>query len=502
MKKDPRNVALDWALNQAVARDDIKQAKHLIAQGADVNFVPDTTVLMRCAATSFNLELFKAMAKDPKVLSVTDSRGWNAMMYALEAGNLGVVRYCVRQGVPVNNDSRFDQPLSVAIKSGRMGIVKFLIKAGAQVDTPDCDGRTPIMHALASGNDEAALMLVDHHADLQACDHAGKSVLRYLMENNNLAVLKYCLDLGRLDLSDDILFEAVRSGADLDIVKYLVGKGIDPLAEGGGNPPGTLLREAVRGEKEEVVKYLLKQGAAMGEDILEVAARTGNLDIIKQIKKYDPPCGDGRRVIDAVVQSKSVKLLASVMDRIRVLDRNEQHRLLFVAVRSGSEDVYEMLRDELDLDVDCRDDAGANLLFAAVVLDKPVLPEGRSLVFEEDLPRIRGTVSDRIGRYELLRNLVEKERLDVDLADMHGDTAAIVAARNLNLPAVRFLQQHGADLQAENGKGESALGLVAAANLESAVQRKLERTMAEGTCLGRRSPIRRRKGSPRILSRD
>ena len=493
MTKSDKTGALGWALNQAVNQEDVRQVKTLVAEGADAGFVPDTTILMHCAATTFNLELFKALITDIQALEKKDSRGWNAMMYALEAGNLAVVRFCVQQGIPVNNDTDHDQPLSLAIQSGRVGIVKFLIKSGAQVNAEDLQGRTPVMHALAKGNTEAAMMLVSHGADLYHTDSQGKTVLSYALESNSLSVIKYALELAKIQLPPDVLLWAVRAKADLDVLKYLVGKGADMLFESEEAPKGTLLREAVLSGKEEIVKYLLKQGAPMGEDILEIAARKGNLDIIKLIHKYNPPLGNRKRVIDAVVQSGSVKLLASLLPEIRTFGRDEQHHLLFVAVRSGSLEMFEILRDELDLDVDCQDSKGASLLFEAVILEKEILPPHKTFLSNGDLSRIRRNVSDRSGRYELLKALVEKENLAVNHTDCDGVPAIMVAARYLNFPAIRFLEKHGASLYQKDIHGMSAETILLETKISKLDQRKLEKVMAEGTCLGKRPSIRRHK---------
>ncbi|AEV30260.1 ankyrin repeat-containing protein [Sphaerochaeta pleomorpha str. Grapes] len=493
MTKSDKTKALGWALNQAVNQEDVKKVKALVFEGADANFVPDTTILMHCAATTFNLELFKAMITDIKVLETRDSRGWNAMMYALEAGNLAVVRFCVQQGIPVNNDTDYDQPLSLAIQAGRVGIVKFLLKSGAQVNAEDLLGRTPIMHALAKGNTEVAMMLVSHGSDLYHTDAQGKTVLSYALESNSLSVIKYSLELAKIQLPSNVLLLAVRAKSDLDVLKYLVSKGADILFESKEDLPGTLLREAVLSGKEEIVKYLLKQGAPMGENILEIAARKGNLDIIKLIYKYEPPMGNRKRVIDAVVQSGSVKLLISLLPEIKTMGRDDQYHLLFVAVRSGSLNMFEMLRDELDLDVDCQDSKGSSLLFEAVILEKEILPPGKTFLSNDDFSRIRRNVSDRFGRYELLKTLVEKENLEVNHTDCDGVSAIMVAARYLNFPAIRFLEKHGASLYQKDSRDVSAETILMETKISKIDQRKLEKVMAEGTCLGKRPSIRRHK---------
>jgi ankyrin repeat protein len=245
--------------------------------------------------------------------------------------------------------------------------------------------------------------------------------------------------------------------------------------------------------KEEVVKYLLKQGARMGDNILEIAARKGNLDIIKLIYKYNPPKGNREKVIDAVVQSGSVKVLSSLLSEIKALDREKQYRLLFVAVRSGSLSMFEMLRDELDLDVECLNSEGSSLLFEVVSLEKEILPQGKGFISNDDLFRIRRSVSDRSGRYELLKVLVEKENLDVNHTNTEGISPLLVAARCLNLPAIRFLEKHGGDLSKQDIRGQSAESVLLKTKITKIDQRKLEKVMAEGTCFGKRPSIRRHK---------
>merc|ERR1739838_94587 len=97
------------------------------------------------------------------------------LCFAIRAGKESEVRWCIENGVDVNEEVHLAAggkatPLSLAVKNGRMAIVESLLKGGAQpdacVDTTAAEGGlTSLMQAVRDGRAPMARLLMNYGAE-------------------------------------------------------------------------------------------------------------------------------------------------------------------------------------------------------------------------------------------------------------------------------------------------------------------------------------------------
>ena len=104
-----------------------------------------------------------------------------------------------------NHVDRHGTPaLGRAASNGSLDEIRSLLAAGARIDSPDAEGRTPLMRAI-EWHCEAARLLLEQGADLEATDHRGMTPLMHAAQNGHLETLTMLVeagaDLGRTDNS-------------------------------------------------------------------------------------------------------------------------------------------------------------------------------------------------------------------------------------------------------------------------------------------------------------
>ena len=160
-----------------------------------------------------------------------------------------------------------DQALHIAAERGNTASLKYLLSLGAKIDAED-DGYTALGFALANGNEECALALVDQGADLNievgypscttllhaAVNLKSPALVKSLLENGvDVDKSGWSGRYGSLDSCTSLHLAAFL--AESDIVQMLISWGADIEAISSDNT--TPLCEAVRGGSLEMVKLLL-----------------------------------------------------------------------------------------------------------------------------------------------------------------------------------------------------------------------------------------------------
>jgi ankyrin repeat protein len=134
-------------------------------------------------------------------LSEKDDLGRTAMFYAAEAGSVGSVRVLVKRGLAVNERAaNGDTPFSAAVQSvavrskamrwgisePRLAMVESLIDLGADINIPDAQGFTPLMHAAMAGDEIMCQLLIERGADVHIRSNDGLSVMSMAHDSHNL----------------------------------------------------------------------------------------------------------------------------------------------------------------------------------------------------------------------------------------------------------------------------------------------------------------------------
>ena len=241
--------------------------------------------------SEWDLEAFNDLKniKDAESLkSFEEKHGERSLIMALQYGDKKMVTELLSYGV--NVDQTYvdnDSPLKTASAKGYLELVKEFIKRGANVNFRG-EGNIDALHSAVMSTNENSLKIMKELLDAGAEVDVKCDLEKFKM------LAEYGADINYVDsYGYPLIRYAVQSGC-LDIVKYLVSKGIDPamkyeLKEYYPNVNISLLAGTLYNSDTEMAKYLIEQGADVntpipsedGYPLLLQAIDNGNTSLVK-----------------------------------------------------------------------------------------------------------------------------------------------------------------------------------------------------------------------------
>ncbi|MEI0446167.1 ankyrin repeat domain-containing protein [Brachyspira intermedia] len=258
----------------------------------------------------WDLEAFNDLknVKDAESLkSFEEKHGERSLIMALQYGDKKMVTQLLSYGA--NVDQTYvdnDSPLKIASAKGDLELVKEFIKRGANVNFRG-EGNIDALHSAVMSTNENSLKIMKELLDAGAevdVEYGWEEPVPILLETIGVDESKCDLEKFKMlaEYGADINYDsygypliryAVNAGR-LDIVKYLVSKGIDPamkyeLKEYYPNVNISLLASTLYNSDTEMAKYLIEQGADVntpipsedGYPLLLQAIDNGNTSLVK-----------------------------------------------------------------------------------------------------------------------------------------------------------------------------------------------------------------------------
>jgi ankyrin repeat protein len=402
----------------------------------------------------------KTLLKQHIDVNAPQADGMTALHWAVQHDDLELSDQLLRAGASVKAVNRYGvMPLSLACTNGNGALVELLLNAGADPNAALPGGETPLMTASRTGALASVKTLLTRGAAVDAKDASrGQTALMWAAAEGYADVVQALIDAGadiraRVPSGFTPLLFAVREGR-MDVVRALLKAGADvnetiPVDGGkrrgyGGSVPraGTsALLVAVLNAHFELAAALLDAGANPNADLTGYTA----LHAISVVR--DPGVGDNDPAPEGSGRIRSIELVKKL-------------------VASGA-DVNARMTKKANLNNTRANEIGATpFLLASLTGDAELIGALASLGADTTLTNIEnstplmmaaglatrspgedaGTESQVLAAVKLLLSL----GADINAVDNNGETAMHAAAYK-NLPqVVKFLASHGAKIDLWN----------------------------------------------------
>ncbi len=264
--EEKKKEKLSRSLFKSLAKGSLKKVKHLIDQGADINYQDEhgTSVLMQ-AVIHDNSEIVQLLLDFNVDVDLTDNSGCTAYMKALEIG-ASCFLLLSTHGI---DKQISDEKLIDAVRNDDVDLVRRYLNSGCNPDAVCCRrGESAIHLAVSCGNIDLIKLLANAGADLNCISQKDiyTPLLLAIHIGASNSIIKTLIDLGA-DISRETqlgftpLMYASRYSS-LPCIQLLVESGAD--VNGSNSSLKTPLMVSLlldRDDNLEVIKYLIQNGA-------------------------------------------------------------------------------------------------------------------------------------------------------------------------------------------------------------------------------------------------
>jgi uncharacterized protein len=383
--------------------------------------------------------------------------GMTALHWAVYHDDLEIARRLVAAGADAKATNRYGvMPLSLACTNGNAAIVELLLEAGADPNSTLSGGETVLMTAARTGRVEAVRPLLARGADINAREDKQQTAMMWAAAEGHADVVECLIQAGadfRVSLPSgfNALFFAIREGRS-DVVFRLLNAGASvnevmrPERRGASRPKAySPLILAVENGHFELAAALLKAGANPNDRPAGYASLHA-ISVVRKPIRGDgdpPPIGSGSLnsldlVRALVTHGADVNLRLEHGESGRGRFTTTGSTPLLLAARASD---VPLLRLLIELDADptlANKDNSTPLLAAAGV---GALSDGDESA---------GTDEEALETVRLLLDL----GADINATDNNGETAMHGAAYQSRWTLVQLLADRHADIDIWNQKNK------------------------------------------------
>jgi ankyrin repeat protein len=471
----------------AAERGDRAAALRLLARGANPNTPgPDGTTPIMWAASNDDLELVRALIAAKADVTRKNQFGTTAITEAAIIGSEKVLDALLKAGADVNTrNPEGETPLMAVARSGKVEAARRLLEAGADVNaTESFGGQSALMWAAAQGQGEMVKLLASKGADLNARGVVRQWERKVIteprpkdMNKGGFTPLLYAAREGCVDCVRNL----IAAGADLDLGDP---ERITPLVMAIMNLHFESAAELIRGGAD-VDKWDLygRSPIYMAADVSTLPVKGNGAMAVIPSEDSISALDIGRMLLEKGA-NPNLRLKRRPPYRDVPQDRGGDAILaqgatpLLRAARAGDAPFVKLLLEHKAL-VDLPSKEGVTPLMAAAGVDFGTrVTRGRNRTNEGVLATMqllldagadinarmlveRGNAGPNGASQAASYNLVLRARpSQVPTASAVPDQTALHgAAQRGYTPVVKFLVEHGADLQAKDAAGRTPLDL-------------------------------------------
>ena len=480
-------MAAETPLLDAVERGDRATALQVLAKGADPNAPgADGTTAIMYAAANDDVELVRALIRAGANVKVTNQFGTSAITEAAIIGSASIVDALLKAGADPNfKNPEGETPLMAVARGGHVEAARRLLEAGADIDAKESwGGQSALMWAAAQSQPEMVELLASRGADLNA-----RGVIRQW--ERKIITEPRPKDMNKGGFTP--LIYAAREGC-VECARHLIAAGADPNLE---DPERiTPLNMALLNLHFEFAAFMIKAGADVdkwdlfGRSPLYMAADVNTLPTKGNGAMAVIPSEDSvtaldiaRMLLDAGA-NPNLQLKRRPPYRDVPQDRGGDTILaqgatpLLRAARAGDAPFVDLLLKHKAL-VDLPSKEGVTPLMAAAGVEFGTrVTRGRNRTNDGVLATMRllldagadvnarmVTDAARSGEYSAAATAAARSgrggrASQVPSASAVPHQSALLGAAERGFtPFVKFLVENGADLQAKDANGRTALDL-------------------------------------------
>jgi ankyrin repeat protein len=467
----------DERVADAAERRDTRAVEKLVGAGAPVNGrQPDGATALHWAAHWDEIGLARFLLQSGADAGAANDHGVTPLMLACENSNQAIVELLLGAGASPNAALKSGETvLMAAARTGNLPAVQALLARGAQVNaTEPSHGQTALMWAVAERHPSVVAALVQAGADVHVRSRVRR---RTVQTGNRYGDQRSVTNVSETDVGGftPLLF-AARAG-DIESARHLLAAGaaIEEAAPNGATP---LVVAAHSGHGSFGV-FLLERGADprtanAGYSALHAGVLRGELDLVTALlaRGADPNLPLAKATpsryyskdyafADALVGAAPLWLAA----------RYGEPQMMRALVAAGADPRFAMKDGTTTLMAAVSAARGFGTFRAGDRRDRYLGPADVAAKAEGE--------DDRIT-LEAARAAVELGA-EVDAANAEGDTALHVAASLAVNPVVEYLAARGANLEVKNKRGQTPLAIADAPVLRVAfpIPAELRKTTAE-----------------------
>ncbi len=442
-------------LIDAVRTGSVDAVVALLKQSADVNAVePDGTTALHWAAHTSHLELARALIRAGANVNAVNRYGVAPLRLAVENANAPLVDALLQAGADPNVTlPSGESVLMTAARSGDAATIRLLLARGANPNAvEETQGQTALMHAARENHAAAIRALAESGANLNARSRE----LEWPEFQFNTGGMIYTLQpVGGWTA----LMFAAREGA-IDAARALADAGADlNLPDPDGTPPLIL---AIVNARFDTAVALLEKGADPNRaDNTGMTALYAAVDMHTLSPLMGRPAPPLRDSIDAVEMARvllrrganpNAQLQRPIIGRHTAFQGDgslgEGSTALARAARSGDAAMIKVLLDG-GADARLTQKDGTTVAMIATSARGQRVYAGTASVGTP------ATEEDALAALELL----VAASIDVNAANANGQTALHNAAARGADSLVKYLMEHGANLEAKDRLGRLPIDL-------------------------------------------
>jgi ankyrin repeat protein len=435
------------ALVDAVKNQDAESVRALLKQHVDVNAPEqDGTTALHWAAHWGDLATVDALLREGANASALNRYGATPLSEAVRIGSGALIEKLIKAGADPNTlvTAQAETVLMKASRDGNADAVKALLDHGAEVNVKEnFRGQTALMWAAAEGHPDIVNLLATHGGDLNVRSYDRDTSLPKMAAGTPAA------PIARGGLT--ALLFAARQG-QIDAVRALLDDKADINAlDSDGNNALTL---AILNTHYDLTQFLIDRGADVN-----IAAKNGRTALYSAVEMHDVDWSP-RPAHKETDKTTSMDIIHSLLD----------HKANVNAQLSAPAPIQKHAQDMGDHTIGAgatpftRAARSADIELMHLLLDKGADPK---LVGKDNQTalmvaagvayndHIRGTEAEALEAVKLCASL----GLELNAATDKGETALHGAAHRGADSITKFLLEKGANVNARNKRGFTALDL-------------------------------------------